>query len=180
MKRKGNASDFKSVKSDEAVIDSATGKTVFTGPLYGKPKPDKEDKIWVTNPRTGFKRQERRSIADNLVESHGWEYGQAPGQAPGGLTDSAVLQNIREITNYDQAKTAGMWSKYQGLRQQGMDRGQALEAIQNESVSEEEQANLTGLSTKYSSPAAIRKAYKNGEMSEQDATRLLQTFHGYK
>jgi len=52
--------------------------------------------------------------------------------ATGELTDNAVLQNIREIANFDTKGTARMWNKYLQHKKSGLDRAEALNMVQQE------------------------------------------------
>ena len=162
------------VPPGSAVVPIDGGEATFTAPA----KPEKPEKEWVFNPKTRVKREVTQPLADELVGKHGWQRGAPTGSPPGELGDSAVLENIRELAQYDQAKTATMWSMYQKRREEGMDRGKALESIQNEAVSEQEVSRLNELHGKFPDAESIRKAYKNKTISPEDAQLLLQSFHG--
>lgn len=114
--------------------------------------------------------------------SQGWEAGQpaGPQQEAGELTDNAVLQTFRELANFDQAKTAQMWSSYRKARSRGMSRADALETVQGDAVEFENQQRLSDIGKKYPTPDAIKKAFKKGELSQEDATAILQRNHGFK
>lgn len=167
-----------SVRDNEMLLRPGSGEEVYKGPQYGKDKPEKPEKEWVFNPKTRVKREVTQPLADELVGKHGWQRGSPTGSPPGELGDSAVLENIRELAQYDQAKTAAMWSQYQKRREEGMDRGKALESVQNEMVSEQEVSRLSELHGKFPDAESIRKAYKNKTISPEDAQLLLQSFHG--
>ncbi len=166
------------VGADRALIKPGETEPYYKGPQYGKEKTGKPEKEWVFNPKTRVKREVTQPLADELVGKHGWQRGAPTGSPSGELGDSSVLENIRELAQYDQAKTATMWSQYQKRREEGMDRGKALESVQNEVVSEQEVSRMKELHGKFPDAESIRKAYKNKTINPEDAQLLLQSFHG--
>jgi len=122
---------------------------LFTGPgdatkwvAPGQPVPEGYTQAGSDKGRSDFERAYQQYVLkpENAgktraeFRSSAWSKSDSRGE----LTDSAVLQNIREISDFDSFKTSMMWERYLVYQKEGFSKAEALNKVQQELSSKDD------------------------------------------